>query len=396
MSPILLLCSCVQVRLLPVPCPIRLELASCTFLPVSRLQHRFSLHQFRPVIPFSTKITNPSATSIRKQVSTGGSVHCLLLLLFFFLLIPVVVSLPVSCPPNVEINVERAFLEACIGVSQSPPGPLAPSWASDDSVGSPTATLFSSADTLLSPTSAGFATIHKPGIEGVKRLTDFYANAYTDFFGSNTPCIYKTGPSWPIAVGPESQKIIRAARPVYYDHPFAPIWLETAWSIVAKLDNLQVNWNTVNPLAYANAGEAALICDFVITIGVEPESLAFNDAVAAANVVDEILQVRVTFFSFSLILNQSDANFFLLRSRLQASPRFRLHSSSPFTVAMVLVPSSRASIPCSTRREFLCCKNPSRPLSVSQLRHSSHLTLRARAVCSSVSALTRQTSVSWP
>ncbi|KAG8694292.1 hypothetical protein FRC09_009945 [Ceratobasidium sp. 395] len=123
----------------------------------------------------------------------------------------------------------------------------------------------------------------------MSRLTDSYLYALTDFFGSGTPCIFKTGPAWPIATGLESQKIVRAARPIH-NHPIAPIWLDTARAIVARLDLLQVNWNTVNPLAYANAGEAALICDFVITIGVQPGSLAYADAVAAANAVDEILQ----------------------------------------------------------------------------------------------------------
>ncbi|KAI0369419.1 hypothetical protein BV20DRAFT_1020825 [Pilatotrama ljubarskyi] len=123
----------------------------------------------------------------------------------------------------------------------------------------------------------------------MSRLTDLYPYAFTDFFGSGTPCVYKTGPAWPIAVGPESQKIVRAARPIY-NHPIAPAWLETAWAIVARLDLLQLNWNTVNPLAYANAGEAALICDFVITIGVQPGSLAYAAAVAAARAVDVILE----------------------------------------------------------------------------------------------------------
>ncbi|KAG8910824.1 hypothetical protein FRC02_006996 [Tulasnella sp. 418] len=123
----------------------------------------------------------------------------------------------------------------------------------------------------------------------MSRLTNDYPYAFTDFFGSGTPCVFKTGPKWPIAVGPESQKIVRAARPIY-KHPIAPTWLKTAWTIVARLDSLQVNWNTVNPLAYANAGEAALICDFVITIGVQPGSLAYAAAVAAANAIDEILQ----------------------------------------------------------------------------------------------------------
>ncbi|KAF9068766.1 hypothetical protein BDP27DRAFT_1265874 [Rhodocollybia butyracea] len=87
--------------------------------------------------------------------------------------------------------------------------------------------------------------------------------AFTDFFGFGTPCVFKTGPSWPIPLGPESQKIVRAASPIH-SHPTVLTWLETAWAIVARLNELQVNWNSINPPAYVNAGEAALICDFVI------------------------------------------------------------------------------------------------------------------------------------
>ena len=79
-------------------------------------------------------------------------------------------------------------------------------------------------------------------------------------------------PEWPIARGPNSQKIVRAARPIY-GHPIQPTWLKTASAIADLLDLLQVKWNTINPLAYANAGEAAWICEFVITIAVQPFSL---------------------------------------------------------------------------------------------------------------------------
>lgn len=121
------------------------------------------------------------------------------------------------------------------------------------------------------------------------RLTDTYENAYTDFHGSGTPCIHKTGPAWPKHEGIEEQKLIRAARPINY-HRIQPAWGNISWAIVAVLDKLQVDWNQVNPLAYANAGEAALVCDFIITIGVRPGSLAYDAAVTAANAVDEILR----------------------------------------------------------------------------------------------------------
>ncbi|KAG8690310.1 hypothetical protein FRC09_012041 [Ceratobasidium sp. 395] len=70
-----------------------------------------------------------------------------------------------------------------------------------------------------------------------------------------------------------------------------PIWVKTAFAVADKLDSLQVQWSTIDPLAYANVGEAKLlICEFVIVIGVQPRSLAFKDAVDAAKAVVKILE----------------------------------------------------------------------------------------------------------
>ena len=183
----------------------------------------------------------------------------------------------VSLDLSIKINVDPVFLDACVRVHQQP-GILTSL--------SPTDTLVSPTTTLFSPT----ALISKAGVvTEMTRLTDKYKNAYTDFYGSGTPCIHKTGPAWPKREGIEEQKLIRAARPIYY-HRIEPTWGFISWAIVAVLDKLQVDWNAVNPLAYANAGEAALICDFVITIGVRPGSLAYDAAVRAANAVDEILR----------------------------------------------------------------------------------------------------------
>ncbi|PVF97482.1 hypothetical protein CPB86DRAFT_775266 [Serendipita vermifera] len=142
------------------------------------------------------------------------------------------------------------------------------------------------------------------------RLSDSYENAYTDFHGSGTPCIYKTGPAWPKRTGHQAQKLYRAARPIH-NHSIRPVWLSIAWSIVAKLDTLQVDWNAINPLAYADAGVATLICDFVITIAVKPGSLLYAAAVTAANAIDKILQdagfpeIQVTFIES--VLHRSGA-----------------------------------------------------------------------------------------
>lgn len=181
---------------------------------------------------------------------------------------------------SVKINVDPVFLDACLRVHQQAgilSSPL-----------SPTNTLVSPTATLFYPTSL----ISKAGVvtEEMTRLTDTFENAYTDFHGSGTPCIHKTGPAWPKREGIEEQKLVRAARPIHY-HRIEPVWGSISWAIAAVLDKLQVDWNTINPLAYANAGEAALICDFVITIGVRPGSLAYDAAVTAANAVDQILRI---------------------------------------------------------------------------------------------------------
>ena len=116
------------------------------------------------------------------------------------------------------------------------------------------------------------------------RLIDDYPNAYADFYGCNTPCVYKTGPAW----YQRAQGIVREARPIYR-HPIACIWLSVLTRITDALDSLKVQWTCINPLSYANAGEANLFCPFVISIGVKPESLIYSDAVAAAKAVQSIL-----------------------------------------------------------------------------------------------------------
>jgi len=55
------------------------------------------------------------------------------------------------------------------------------------------------------------------------------------------------------------------------------------------LDSMGVDWTSINPLAYANEEEAKPFCPFVISVGVTPRSLAYEDAVAAAGGIKEIL-----------------------------------------------------------------------------------------------------------
>ena len=187
-----------------------------------------------------------------------------------------------SLPIKIAINVDQDFLKSCYAMPKTTVN-LVP-LVSPTSLDSPT-------NTLDSPTAGVNSKSDLVTEDDWSRLTEFYPYAITDFYGSGTPCIFKTGPEWPVA-GPNYQKIIRAARPIY-DHPIQPTWLKTAWAIVDSLDSLQVKWNTVDPLAYANAGDAALICEFVITIAVLPGSLTYDAAVAAADAVNKILVSKV-------------------------------------------------------------------------------------------------------
>ncbi|EEB91321.1 hypothetical protein MPER_10335 [Moniliophthora perniciosa FA553] len=125
--------------------------------------------------------------------------------------------------------------------------------------------------------------------ERFRQILAAYPPAITDFYGSGTVCLYKTGPAWPVAEG--QVNLVRAARPLYNVEK-SPMWLQTAWAIVGYLDSLDAPMllTTVDPLAYANVGEAALICDFVVVISVKPNSLAQGDAVAAAPGVIAILE----------------------------------------------------------------------------------------------------------
>ncbi|KAG0634813.1 hypothetical protein HOY80DRAFT_1012275 [Tuber brumale] len=123
------------------------------------------------------------------------------------------------------------------------------------------------------------------------RLINRYPAAYKDFFGtpSGAPCIYKSGPVWPVREGPEAQRYICEAPPVY-GHPIANDWLKIGTDIYQALDALDVKWTSIDPVAFANAGEKKPFCSLLMWIGVKHETLAFEAAVTAAGAVEGILR----------------------------------------------------------------------------------------------------------
>jgi len=136
------------------------------------------------------------------------------------------------------------------------------------------------------------------------RLTDRYRRslcmrrgdpaAYKDFFGtpSGAPCIYKTDPAWREPTGPQAQRIIREARPVY-GHAIGGTWPKIGADIYQLLDSRGVKWISIDPVAFAEASEKTPFCPLLIWIGVKYETLLFDAAVAAADAIKQSQSSRL-------------------------------------------------------------------------------------------------------
>jgi hypothetical protein len=127
-------------------------------------------------------------------------------------------------------------------------------------------------------------------------VTDFptvvnpYPAAYSDFYGmpSAPRCVYKSGPAWPVRQGLEAQRFIREARPVH-GHPITDSWLDLGDKIYKLLDAHGVMWTSIDPVAFANAGENIPFCPLLMWIGVKHQMLHFDDAVVAADAIKGVL-----------------------------------------------------------------------------------------------------------
>ncbi|KAG8891324.1 hypothetical protein FRC01_014764 [Tulasnella sp. 417] len=172
------------------------------------------------------------------------------------------------------------------------------------------------------------------------RLTDRYPAAYKDFFGmpSGAPCIYKSGPAWPERKGLlEAQRFIREARPVYA-HPIAGSWLKIGTDIYKFLDSSSVMWTSIDPVAFANAGEEKPFCPLLMWIGVKHESLLFDAAVAAADAIKGILsiagfpEIEVAFRESEVTHSVAGPKLVSFNPLLDPIPEFR----KPFTPTLGL------------------------------------------------------------
>ncbi len=168
------------------------------------------------------------------------------------------------------------------------PDPVSPT----DTVFSATDTIASTIDTLTSPNTRVLSllsmTDNGNGDSGARRLTDNYPPAYTDFFGSSMPCVYKKGTVWEVREGHEAQPFIREVRPVSNVEKVES-WRSVGQAIWKYIDTVEIEWTFINPLAYANAGEVEPFCSFVVVIGVKPLTVSFGRAVDVATAAEKML-----------------------------------------------------------------------------------------------------------
>ncbi|KAJ3479855.1 hypothetical protein NLI96_g8766 [Meripilus lineatus] len=118
-----------------------------------------------------------------------------------------------------------------------------------------------------------------------ERLSASYPYTTYDFYGtpSGALCVYKNGDAWPVHTGPESQRIIREAHPVY-DHPIRATWRAICERIYTLLDDKKVLWTSIDPLAFAEAGKE-IFSPLLLWIGVQPASLFYEDANTVAEAI---------------------------------------------------------------------------------------------------------------
>lgn len=75
------------------------------------------------------------------------------------------------------------------------------------------------------------------------------------------------------------QRLLREARPIC-NHPIQDVWPTLGKEIYEFLDSLEVKWSSIDPVRFAEKGGEA--GPLHLWIGVQPKSLSFKDAKAAA------------------------------------------------------------------------------------------------------------------
>ena len=154
---------------------------------------------------------------------------------------------------------------------------------------------------------------------------------------SGAPCIYKSGPAWPERTGLEAQPYIRELRPVY-GHSITNSWFDIGTDIYKCLDSRSVQWTSIDPVGFANAGEDTPFCPLLMWIGVRHKTLSFDNAVSAANAVKDILckagfpEIEVAFRESVVTRSVGGPKLLPFNPLIDSVPNFR----KPFTPTLGL------------------------------------------------------------
>ncbi|CAA7264007.1 unnamed protein product [Cyclocybe aegerita] len=138
------------------------------------------------------------------------------------------------------------------------------------------------------------------------RLTDNYPDAFTDTYGtvSGAPFIYKTGPAWPKRErGLEAQPYIREIRPVH-NHPITSSWPKILRDTEAYLEDRGVKFTAITGFGFANARDKTPFCPLLVTIGVAPRTVAFEEAKAAAEHVKGTILGQAGFHDIEVAIRE--------------------------------------------------------------------------------------------
>ena len=176
-------------------------------------------------------------------------------------------------------------LTLTLEISDGVPTSFSPSNTHSDMASS--SSTHDTADTASSTDDKAGSTHDKAG--SAHDLTKHYEYALTDFYPSTTRCIFKSGPIWEVRKGLDEQGIIRQPRPVCCPE-IAPVWSATLERIITCLDKADVQFTCINPFGWANEGEKKSLCDFLLLVGVIPDSLSYDLADSTATDVKRILE----------------------------------------------------------------------------------------------------------
>ena len=191
--------------------------------------------------------------------------------------------------PSSIANVDPSFLEQCLSIAED---------AAKPDIHSPISKLYVDSER--------------------SRLTDKYPDAFTDTYGtiSGAPFVYKTGPAWPKRQGgPAARPYIRELRPTH-GHRIMSSWVGIVRNIEAYLKEQGQTFTAIMGFGWANEGDKIPFCQVLVTVGVEPKTVAFEDAKTAADHIKSTILGQVGFRDIDVAVWEFTTSFSVIGPKL--------------------------------------------------------------------------------